>query len=139
MKRTIAAVVAGLLFWAAFGSLLIGALRVFWPDYAVAHPMRDFTFPMQMARLVVGAVATLGAGAVARRIAGTGGRAVMTFGILLLLANLFVHLQEPTWSDYPLWYHIVFLGYLVPLTLLGGWLATRSANNAASEAAMRTA
>jgi hypothetical protein len=124
VKRNITAIVAGLLFWAAFGSLLIGAMRLFWPAYAAAHPMRDFTFPMQLARLVVGAVATLGAGALVRWIAGTGGRALMTFGILLLLANLFFHLREPTWSDYPLWYHLVFLGYLVPLTLFGGRLAS---------------
>jgi hypothetical protein len=127
VKRTITAIVAGLLIWAAFGSLLIGALRLFWPAYEVAHPMRNFTFLMQVARLVIGAVATLGAGALVRRITGVSGRAVTTFAIVLLVANLFVHLQEPTWSDYPDWYHLIFLGYLLPLTLLGGHLAVRKA------------
>lgn len=124
MARNIGVIIAGLLFWAAIGSLLILVLRLTWPAYEAAHPMRDFTFPMLIVRLVIGVAATLGAGALVRRLAGTGGRMVMIFGGLLLLCSAFVHLKEPTWSHYPVWYHLVFLGYLLPLTLLGGKLAT---------------
>ncbi len=125
MNRTIVSVLAGLLFWAALGSLLIGALRLFWPAYEVAHPLKAFTFPMHVARLVIGALATLSTGALVQRIAGTGGRAVLVYAVLLLLGSLFVHVQEPTWSAYPGWYHLIFLGYLLPLTLLGGQVANR--------------
>jgi hypothetical protein len=125
MKRIFIAVLAGLLCWAAFGSLLIGALRLFWPAYEAVHPTRDFAFPMLLARLAVGAVATVAAGALVKRVAGTSDREVAVFGGLLLLVSMFDHLQEPTWSNYPLWYHLVFLGYLLPLTWLGGRFGRR--------------
>ena len=41
-------------------------------------------------------------------------------GILLLLAFIPVHLR--LWSLFPLWYHLVFLGTLVPLIVLGSRL-----------------
>jgi hypothetical protein len=123
MAKTIGAIIAGFLLWAAIGSLLVLVLRLSWPAYEAAHPTRDFTLPMLIVRLVIGAAATLGAGALVWRMAGAAGRAVLVYGGLLLLANLFVHLREPTWSQYPVWYHIVFLGYLLPLTLLGGTFA----------------
>jgi hypothetical protein len=123
MKKQIVAIIAGLLFWAAIGSLFILVLRLSWPAYEAAHPTRDFSFPMLLVRLAIGAAATLGAGGLVRRLTTTGGRAVLIFGSLLLLGSSFVHFREPTWSIYPVWYHLVFLGYLLPLTLLGSRLA----------------
>jgi hypothetical protein len=32
------------------------------------------------------------------------------------------------WDQYPIWYHLVYLGYLLPLTLLGGQLAIKKAD-----------
>jgi hypothetical protein len=128
MAKTIGATISGFLLWAAIGSLLILVLRLSWPAYEAAHPTRHFTFFMLLVRLVIGAAATLGAGALVRRLTATPGRVVLIFGVPLLLANLFVHLREPTWSQYPGWFHLVFLGYLMPLTLVGGRLANRKAN-----------
>ena len=124
MQRNILAVVSGLLFWAAFGSLLILALRLSWPAYEAAHPTRTFTLAMQIARLSIGAAASLAAGALVRRIAGSGGRSVLATGAGLLLLSLPVHLSEPTWSHYPLRYHLIYFAYLIPLTILGGKLAS---------------
>jgi hypothetical protein len=128
VARTIGVIISGLLFWAAIGSLLILVLRLTWPAYEAAHPTRDFTLPMQLARLAAGVAASLGAGAIVRRFSATSGHEVLIYGTLLLLCSSFVHLREPTWSTYPVWYHLVFLGYLLPLTLLGGRLATREAD-----------
>jgi hypothetical protein len=128
VARTVCVIVSGLLFWAAIGSLLILILRLTWPAYEAAHPTRDFTFLMLLVRLAAGVVASLGAGAMVRRFSATSGREVLIFGTLLLLCSSFGHLREPTWSTYPVWYHLVFLGYLLPLTLLGGRLATRQAD-----------
>jgi hypothetical protein len=131
LAKNIGAIVAGHLFWAAIGSLLILVLRLTWPAYEAAHPTRNFTFPMLLVRLVIGAAATLGAGALVRRMAGIDSRTVLIFACLLLLVNLFVHLREPTWSTYPGWFHLVFLGYLLPLTLLGGRaIVTHRSNHA---------
>lgn len=120
MARAIGAIIAGLLLWAAIGGLLILVLRLTWPAYEAAHPARDFTFAMLIVRLMIGAAATLGAGALVQRLSITSGRIVLIFGTLLLLGSSFVHFQEPTWSKYPVWYHLVYLGYLLPLALLGG-------------------
>lgn len=127
MSRQVTAIVAGFCLWAAIGGLLILILRLSWPAYEAAHPTRGFTFPMQIVRLVIGAVATLAAGALVRRLAGSVGWAVLGFGMSLLLLSLYDHLTEPTWSRYPLWYHLVYIGYLMPLTIFGARLATQKA------------
>jgi hypothetical protein len=119
MMKSIAAVIAGFVIWAAIGGLLILVLRLTWPAYEAAHPARAFDFNMHVARLVIGAAATLVAGALVRQITGTSNGAVVIFGGLLFLVSLIEHLREPTWSLYPLWYHLVFIGYLLPLTWLG--------------------
>ena len=119
MTRTIAAMVAGLLLWAAVGGLLLLSLRLSWPAYQDVDATKLYTLPMQIARLIVGAAATLAGGALVRRIAGASGRAALAWGIVLLLLNLPVHLQLPVWDQYPGWYHLIYLGYLVPLAWLG--------------------
>jgi hypothetical protein len=126
MTRKIAAIVAGLLLWVALGSLLILALRLAWPAYEAVHVTKTFTLPMLLTRLTIGALASLAMGATVRRIAGPGGRAVLACGVLFLLLNLPIHLLPPVWNQYPGWYHLIYLGYLVPLTLLGGRLARRT-------------
>ena len=124
MQKNIAAILAGLLLWAAFGGLLIMVLRLSWPAYEAVHVTKAFTLPMQLTRLAIGAAGTLSTGAVVRRISGADGRAVMATGALLLLFSLPIHLTEPTWSHYPGWYHLSYLAYLIPLTILGGKLAS---------------
>ncbi len=113
---------AGLLVWAAIGSAFIFVLRVAWPAYEAAHLTKSFTFAMLLSRLTAGVAASLAAGAVAMKIAKTGDKAIWFLGLILLLLNLPIHLRDPVWSQYPGWYHLVFLGYLVPLVLLGGRL-----------------
>ena len=49
---------------------------------------------------------------------------IPVFALILLLLAVAHHLQPLVWSAYPLWYHLVFWAYLVPLTLLGGRLAS---------------
>jgi hypothetical protein len=39
-------------------------------------------------------------------------------GAVLLAAFIPVHIQ--LWAKFPVWYHLVFLGTLVPLVALGG-------------------
>jgi hypothetical protein len=112
------AVVAGWAAWllvAAFAGLLA---KGFWPGYAAAAEGHRFTLAMLLVRLGVGAVATLVAGAVAAWFAGGRWRAVLLTGGGLLLLSLVRHYQ--IWDQYPVWYHIVYLGYLLPLTVLGG-------------------
>jgi hypothetical protein len=82
---------------------------------------------MQVVRLMIGALASLVAGVVVAWITSTADKAIWLCGLLLLLLNLPVHLSDPVWSDYPLWYHLIYLAYIAPLTILGGKLANKSA------------
>lgn len=122
MVRIIAAVAGGALLWIGLEGLLHLAAISLWPDYAAAAPTRNFDLSMLIARLVSGALVTLIVGAVVARIDGSYNKAVRIFAALLLVVAVAHHLQPSVWNGYPLWYHLVFWAYLVPLTLLGGRL-----------------
>lgn len=68
------------------------------------------------ALLVLSVVASLGGGYMARTIAKTG-LAPVILGVLLLLTGIAV--QWGSRDLMPVWYHVVFLVLLMPLTLLG--------------------
>ena len=65
MKRSILAVVAGLGLWVIMASLLNRGLRAGLAGYAAAGPTMTFTLGMKLARLALGAVASLAVGAAA--------------------------------------------------------------------------
>ena len=80
----------------------------------------NFSAAMLAARLVVGVVASLAAGAACVAIAQSARAAIYIFALLLLA--LFVPVHVWLWAKFPLWYHIVFLSSLVPLVVLGARL-----------------
>jgi hypothetical protein len=47
-----------------------------------------------------------------------------------LLLLLFLPVHYGLWDRFPLWYHVLFLASLVPLTLLGASLKAKSAADA---------
>jgi hypothetical protein len=120
MKRPILAFVAGLLLWVVLISLLNRGLRAFVAGYAAAEPVYSFTLGMMAARLMIAALASLGAGALAAWIAPASPRVPLLLGLLLLLSFIPIHVR--LWSFFPFWYHLTFLGTLVPLVALGAWL-----------------
>ena len=117
MKRSIFAVVAGLVVWGLVATLLNFGLRAGIAGYAQAEPTLTFTLGMKVARLILGALASLAAGAAAGLIAPskTGPRWVL--GAIILAFFIPVHVQ--LWAKFPVWYHLVFLGTLLPLVALG--------------------
>jgi hypothetical protein len=126
MKRTLLAVFVALVSWVAVATVLNLLVRRGIPGYAAAEPAFAFTLGMQIARLVVGAAASLAAGAVAARIAPNDARAPWIAGVILLVVFLPGHVQ--LWHRFPLWYHLTFLVSLIPLVLLGArWLRARGA------------
>ena len=120
MLRSIVSVSASLLVWMAVATLVNRALGAAWPAYALATPAMAFTLPMMIARLLMGAVATLAAGGAAQA-AGQRRWLALVTGCLLLVFFLPVHVQ--LWQRFPLWYHLTFLGSLVPLAVAGGRVA----------------
>lgn len=127
MKRSILAVVAGLVVWMLVATLLNFGLRAGLAGYAQAEPTMTFSLGMKVARLILGALASLAAGAAAGLIAPskTGPRWVL--GAIILAFFIPAHIQ--LWTKFPVWYHLVFLGTLVPLVALGAAF-TRSRHRA---------
>jgi hypothetical protein len=80
----------------------------------------DFSFGLLVPRLLVGAAASLAAGAACVAI-GRGARSAVYLFAVLLLA-LFVPVHVNLWPEFPVWYHIVFLGSLIPLVVFGARL-----------------
>ncbi len=120
MKRAILAFAAGLLLWVVVVSLLNHGLRLFVAGYAAAEPTLSFTLGMLAARLAIAALTSLIAGAVAGWIAPASARLPRLLGVILLVAFIPVHVQ--LWSLFPFWYHLAFLGTLIPLVVLGARL-----------------
>src|SRR5262245_10319104 len=120
MIRAIFAFILGLAVWLLVASLLNRGLRLFLEGYAAAELQMTFTHGMMAARLALGALASLCSGAVAMAIAPSSTRVSWVLGAFLFAAFIPVHVQ--LWAKFPVWYHLVFLGTLVPLVLLGATL-----------------
>ncbi|HUJ54298.1 MAG TPA: hypothetical protein VLX08_12100 [Steroidobacteraceae bacterium] len=121
MKRSIVAFVVALFVWVLIVSLLDRGLRLTLNGYAAAEPSMHFSVAMMTARLVIAAVTSLLAGAVAGWIAprSTGTAAVL--GAVLLVVFIPEHVR--LWPLFPVWYHLTFLLTLVPLVVLGARIA----------------
>jgi hypothetical protein len=113
-------IVAGLAMWVIVVTLAGLIMRTAWPAYAAVADAMAFTLPMMLARLTVGALATLVAGRVATVITRGSVIAALLTGVVLLLAFVPEHIT--IWEKFPVWYHLTFLLSLVPLTYFGGRL-----------------
>src|SRR5262245_18192288 len=117
MSKKILGVVAGLLVWVAVVMVVGELMRRSWPAYASVADAMTFTLPMMVARLSIGAVATVVTGMVTAAIA----RSVLVGlmpGVLLLI--VFIPIHATLWDKFPVWYHLTFLVSLVPVSYLGG-------------------
>jgi hypothetical protein len=117
MAKGILGVVAGLAAWVIVVIVAGTIMRLSWPAYASVADAMTFTLPMMVARLSIGALATLATGMATAAI----DRSVLVRvipGVLLLI--VFVPVHAMLWDKFPVWYHLTFLVSLVPLSYLGG-------------------
>ena len=121
MKRLILAFLAGLAAWVVVATLLNFGLRAGLAGYSSAEPTMSFTLTMKVARLILAALSSLAAGAVAALIAPSRRGLPWVLGAVILAAFLPVHVK--IWAKFPVWYHLTFLLTLVPLVALGAALA----------------
>src|SRR5262245_16067396 len=117
MKKGILGVVAGLVAWLVVTTVAGLILRAAWPEYARVADAMTFSLGMKVARLSIGAVATLAMGWIVGIITRSG-TAILVAGSILLVAFIPVHIS--LWDKFPVWYHLTFLLSLVPLTYVGG-------------------
>jgi hypothetical protein len=82
-------------------------MRFAWPGYSEVETAMGFTPAMMLARLILGALASLGAGLVGTWITKGKGRAIVVLAGVLVA--LFIPVHYGLWEKFPLWYHVVFL------------------------------
>ena len=68
--------------------------------------------------LIRSGIATIMAGFIAAVVAGENKRSTLVLGIILLIVGIAV--QQHLWNVFPIWFHVIFLLSLIPLTILGG-------------------
>ena len=117
MKNGVIGVLAGLVLWVAVATAAGLVLRATWPAYVAAAPMMNFTLAMKVARLSIGALATMAMGWVVGVISRSS-TSVLVAGVLLLIVFIPQHIA--LWDKFPVWYHLTFLLSLVPLAYTGG-------------------
>ena len=126
MVKNIIGVVTGLVVWMIVATIAGFILRVSWPAYASVASAMTFTLPMMIARLSIGALATIVMGIVTAVIARSVIAKLMP-GIVMLL--LFIPEHVSLWQKFPVWYHLTFLLSLRPLTYAGAHFAGRAKPN----------
>ena len=119
--KAVGAVIAGAVSWEVVVMLATLVGRLIWPAYAVVETQRIFTLDMLLSRLAVGALATLAFGAVVAWVAR--GDKQMVRAIIALWLTYSVVDHYVVWDQFPVWYHVTYLGYIVPIALLGARLA----------------
>ena len=133
MKRTVFAVIGGLVAWTLIVSLINRGIRFALPGYTEAEPDMAFTLPVMVARLAMAAVTSVATGAIIRAIAPASKPAPWIVGLLIAALFLPVHIQ--IWARLPVWYHLFFLITLAPLMVFGAWLHARRSGGSAHSAA----
>jgi len=119
MARNIIGVATGLAVWLTITLLAGLVMREMWPAYAGVADEMTFTLPMMIARLSIGAFATVTIGVVTACITQST-LARLIPGIILLIVFIPEHVM--LWDTFPIWYHLWFLLSLVPLTYVGNSL-----------------
>jgi peptidoglycan/LPS O-acetylase OafA/YrhL len=131
MKRSILGFLAGLAVWTLVATLLNFGLRAGIPGYTAAEPSMTFTLGMKIARLILGALASLAAGAATGLIAPSKRAVPWVLGGIILALFIPEHVQ--IWPKFPVWYHLTFLVSIVPLVAAGAGLIPKRSNPADSE------
>ena len=111
------AVLAGFIAWFFVATLGNFVLRAVLPGYAVVEKAMSFTLTMLLSRLLLGAISSIGAGVICSVVSGS--RRVPGYVLAASLLALFVPVHIDLWEKFPVWYHLIFLGSLMPLSLLG--------------------
>ena len=127
--RVALAIVAGFVVWFAVATVGNFGIRWLLPGYSEVEKAMEFSPAMLFARLVLGAIASVAAGAACIAIAKSAQAAIYLLALLLLA--LFVPVHVGLWAKFPVWYHVIFLVSLVLFVVLGAkFLRVRGASAA---------
>src|SRR5688500_18503156 len=133
MARIVFVVIAGFFAWALalFGGEKI--LSAIWP-YAFGDHLRAIEASIQnggqftaltsllLIHIVLASIVSLISGFLSALIAGENKRAPLILGLLLAAFGLLKVVLS--WPNVPIWYHVIFMALLIPMTIVGGKLKT---------------
>jgi len=118
MLRIILGVIIGFIVWT---SIRLGGNDIVIKIAPSIAPNADFSsVPTSFVIIlfVLGLISSLTAGFIAVLISREQSKTTLILGGLLLLVGIFF--QAMAWNILPLWYHLLFLISLIPMTILGG-------------------
>ena len=122
MVKIVWGVIAGFVLWSAFWVVSDLTLAVLSPDW-YGNGLQNVTTGYLLIALARSVFISIIAGYIASFIARQNSmQTALILGVLLFLFGVFV--QVSNWNKIPLWYHLIFLGLLVPMTWLGAKLRT---------------
>lgn len=137
MLRIILGVIVGFIVWSVIWIGTDAILTIISPNWyakniidlntaaANGQPYQSETVMTIMA-LSLSVICSFISGFAAALIARENVKSTLILGILLLLVGISVSVSF--WNYFPLWYHILFLLSLIPVTIIGGRLKGESRN-----------
>lgn len=128
MGKIVIGVIVGFIVWSIVWVGSEPTLGKFWPEYAshsidVEKALTNGTAVetnsvIAIANLIRSFLTSMIAGYLAALVAGEFKRSTMILGIILVAVGIAVEFMF--WNVAPAWYHILFVLFLLPMTILGG-------------------
>jgi len=115
--RAVLAIAAAFVAWFLVATVGNFVIRLLLPGYTEVEKAMDFSLAMLLARLVLGIAASVAAGAACVSV--TPSARLPSYVLAFLLLALFVPVHVSLWDKFPIWYHIIFLGSIIPSVMLG--------------------
>jgi len=133
MLRIILGLIAGFIVWSIVWVGMDALLSAISPGWFgknfvefqnAVNRNESFTPPVSVSVYLIfqSVLCSLIGGFTAAAIAKENRKSTLTLGVLLLATGVFVEAYH--WNYFPLWYHVSFLLFLIPATILGGKLKT---------------
>lgn len=118
MARSIIAVVVGFVLWSA---LWVGVNSTLFAQTSQAAARGEPVLHIRtlLGMLALSVICSLVSGAAAGRISGRTHPVMILAGLLLLVG---IGVEASAWNLLPVWYHVLFLGLLIPVTVIAGRL-----------------
>ena len=121
MGRIILGVIVGFIVWTIIWFLVDPVVRLIAPNMMPNPDLTNIQTGFLVILIIASIICSLAAGFLAVLVSKEQSKTTLYLGILLLLVGIFF--QTMAWSLFPLWYHLIFLILLIPVTILGGKLS----------------
>ena len=120
MGRIILGVIVGFVVWSILWVGSAAIMSAASADYAQAMADMKFSNFWLIVAIVRSVVFSVVSGYLAVQLSKEVSKTTLGLGVFLLLFGIFV--QVNVWNVFPVWYHLVFLALLIPMTIVGGKL-----------------